>query len=93
MATKNISITEAAYRRLASMKREHESFSLVINRLTGTHTLLELAGSLSESAAGQAGEKHRPSKKGTSRGATGADQATTRGVQVTNGMSGLNFYY
>ena len=51
MATKNISITEAAYRRLASMKREHESFSLVINRLTGTHNLLELAGSLSESAA------------------------------------------
>ena len=51
MATKNISITEAAYRRLASMKRENESFSLVINRLTGTHTLLGLAGSLSESAA------------------------------------------
>lgn len=51
MGTKNISITEAAYRRLASMKREHESFSLVINRLTGTHSLLELAGSLSESAA------------------------------------------
>ena len=34
MATKTISITEDAYRRLANLKKENESFSMVINRVT-----------------------------------------------------------
>ncbi len=47
MATRNISITDEAYRRLANLKRNNESFSLVINRLTGKHGLRELFGVLS----------------------------------------------
>lgn len=34
MATKNISLTEDAYERLKACKREGESFSDVVNRLT-----------------------------------------------------------
>lgn len=56
MATKNISITEEAYRRLASLKHEHESFSIVINRLTGKHSLAELFGALSQDEANRLDE-------------------------------------
>ncbi|MBS3086208.1 antitoxin VapB family protein [Candidatus Pacearchaeota archaeon] len=34
MATKTISITENAYKRLANLKNENESFSMVIERVT-----------------------------------------------------------
>ena len=34
MATKTISITEDAYKRLANLKNENESFSMVIERVT-----------------------------------------------------------
>ena len=39
MSTKTISITEKAYNRLASLKKEHESFSVVIERITKKNSL------------------------------------------------------
>lgn len=46
MASKNITISEEAYRRLENLKRDNESFSLVIARLTGKRALGELFGEL-----------------------------------------------
>lgn len=48
MATKTISITEDAYERLKVRKGAHESFSDVINKVTGKRSLMELAGILSK---------------------------------------------
>lgn len=47
MATKTITITEAAYKRLARLKSRHESFSDIITRITGSSRLKELQGLLS----------------------------------------------
>jgi len=46
MGTRNISISEEAYSRLAALKEPKESFTDVINRLTGRRSVLELAGLL-----------------------------------------------
>ena len=51
MGTKNISISEEAYRRLASLKHENESFSLVITRLTGKISLTNIFGVLTSKEA------------------------------------------
>jgi predicted CopG family antitoxin len=51
MATKTINLTEGAYARLQALKREGESFSDVVNRLTGKFALLELVGVLDEEAS------------------------------------------
>lgn len=51
MATKNISITEEAYRRLASLRTGSESFSKIINRLTRRRNLSDFAGILSKESA------------------------------------------
>lgn len=51
MATKTLTITEDAYERLASLKIEDESFSEVINRVTGKVSLLSIAGILTEDEA------------------------------------------
>lgn len=48
MATKNISITEEAYMRLAMLKKERESFSEVISRITALHNLNRFFGILSK---------------------------------------------
>ena len=48
MATKTISITEEAYKRLTSLKRENESFSEVINRVTGRVKLSDFHGIISK---------------------------------------------
>lgn len=51
MSVKTITITEDAYGRLAARKNPGESFSEVIRKITGKHTLLDLVGVLSEREA------------------------------------------
>ena len=53
MATKTISITEEAYERLRTRKEKNESFTDVINRVTGKRDIMELAGVLSNEEAEQ----------------------------------------
>lgn len=51
MSTKTVGLSEDAYRRLATLKREGESFSDVVRRLTGAPLLRELAGTMDEETA------------------------------------------
>ena len=51
MATKTLTITEEAYGRLATAKENHESFSDFIVRRFPSHSLLELAGTLTNNDA------------------------------------------
>jgi len=51
MGTRNISISDEAYSKLAAMKGPKESFTDVINRLAGKKTVLDLAGILSPKEA------------------------------------------
>lgn len=51
MATKTISLSEDAYERLRAMKREGESFSDVVRRLTAGVRLAEFHGALSAETA------------------------------------------
>jgi len=53
MSTKTISITEEAYKRLANLKKENESFSEVINRVTGKIRLTDFHGILSKKSGEQ----------------------------------------
>ena len=45
MSSKNITITESAYEQLRALKRDDESFSEVVERLTETADPMEFAGS------------------------------------------------
>ncbi len=51
MATKTINLTEEAYTRLRNLKRRGESFSDVVNRITGKHHLADIVGVLSDEEA------------------------------------------
>ncbi len=51
MATKNISITEEAYVRLAVLRRDRESFSEIIKRITHARNIMQFVGILSKSSA------------------------------------------
>ena len=51
MATKTLTITEEAYERLASARKKDESFSKIIIDNFPKHSLLELAGILSNKEA------------------------------------------
>lgn len=66
MATKTISISEEAYERLRTRKEKNESFTDVINRVTGKRSLLELAGTLRDEEADKL-EKHIKERRLASR--------------------------
>ena len=66
MATKTISITEEAYERLKMKKEKNESFTDVINRVTGKRSIMELAGILSNEE-GEKLEKYIKERRKTSR--------------------------
>ncbi len=66
MATKTISITEEAYERLKMMKEKKESFTDVINRMTGKRSIMEFAGILSEEE-GEKLEKYIKERRKASR--------------------------
>ena len=64
MAAKTISITEEAYERLASKKKEKESFSDVINRITNKVDIMSIAGILTEKEAEKLEENIKDLRKG-----------------------------
>ena len=51
MATKNISITIDAYKRLAMLRKHNESFSQIIMNITGKTNIMNFFGVLSEDSA------------------------------------------
>jgi len=64
MATKSITITEEAYERLRQSKREAESFSRVIKRLTSNAAgLLRFAGSISDEEADRLEERIKKNRE------------------------------
>lgn len=55
MGTKTVRLDETVYERIAAHKRDDETFSEAIDRLTGGYSLLELAGTYDDDDA----ERHR----------------------------------
>jgi predicted CopG family antitoxin len=51
MPSRTVNLSEEAYQRLAALKVGGESFSDVVNRLTGKHAVLQLRGVLSDAQA------------------------------------------
>ncbi len=67
MGTKNIAISDEAYQRLKALKKPGESFTEVIERMTRSRGVLELAGILSTRQAAQVGEHVRELRGSSSR--------------------------
>ena len=67
MGTKNISISDEAYSRLAAQKKSKESFTDVINRLTEKRSVLELAGILTKSESKEILSNIRKLRKGSAK--------------------------
>ena len=65
MATKTITITEAAYEKLKMRKKENESFSEVINRVMPYTDWSEFIGVLSPRSASRLEKSVKESRKGT----------------------------
>ena len=64
MATKSITITEEAYKRLKQLRREDESFSQIIQRLTSNAgRLLKFAGALNEKDADRLEKRIQENRK------------------------------
>ena len=59
MGTKNIAISDEAYQRLKALKKPGESFTEVIERMTRSRGVLDLAGILSPRQAAQVEERVR----------------------------------
>lgn len=51
MPSRTIQVTDEAYELLASLKRDRESFTDVVRRLAGEHTLFDIVGVLDEDQA------------------------------------------
>lgn len=67
MGTKNIAISDEAYQRLKALKKPGESFTEVIERMTRSRGILELAGTLSPRQAAQVKERVREIRDDSSR--------------------------
>lgn len=67
MGTKNIAISDEAYQRLKALKKPGESFTEVIERMTRSRGVLELAGTLSTGQAAQVKERIREIREDSSR--------------------------
>ncbi|MFC6906028.1 antitoxin VapB family protein [Halalkalicoccus tibetensis] len=50
---RNVRLTEEAYRRLESRKRDGESFSDTVERIAGERSLLDLSGVLTDEEAAE----------------------------------------
>jgi len=77
MGSRNISISDEAYSRLAALKGPNESFTDVINRITGRRSILELAGVLTEAEGDELRRRVEELRLGSARRV----EATARRVQ------------
>ena len=67
LATKNIAISEEAYQRLKALKKPGESFTEVIERMTRSRDMQDLAGVLSKEQASAVSGEVREMRERTSR--------------------------